>query len=328
MEFKTRVEDTVKNFWKVFASRDGDVVKKCLQYIHKDFIGYGTEPHEVWLCRDDFKQQLLHEVDFVPQPVDIVPKSIKTITTGSVAVCIADMIYRFELKKKKMVVDPFRLVMTLQDTTQGIKFLSMASITFDNYTPDQVPWPGLLEPKKYSEVSVLFTDFIGFSDIVRNISAKKLVRELNEIFSAFDDIISNNQLIKVKTIGDAYMAVSGIQQDQKNHAANAVHAGLEMIQFLHTKNKRGQTKWSIRAGIHSGPVVAGVIGKQGLTFDAWGETVNLANRMEQHGVPGKINVSSLTHQLIKHQFTFESRGEIKLKGGYIENMYTIERTSP
>lgn len=184
-------------------------------------------------------------------------------------------------------------------------------------------WPGTGEPTFYEATSILFTDFVGFTDMVANISPQALVDELNEIFAAFDIITHQQGLDKVKTIGDAYMAVAGLD-NQDNHAVAAVRVAKEMLAFLEKRNQEKDLQWNRRVGIHSGPVVGGVIGSQKLAFDLWGDTVNVASRIESMGAASKINISVLTRALIKEVFDCEYRGEIAAKGtGEIE-MYWVK----
>ena len=328
MTFKERAEAIVKNFWNTFAQRKSDVVDQCLQFIHPDFVGYGTEPHEVWHSLEDFKKQLLNELEFAPDPVSISVKSMHTMISGSVAVCVADLLFRFKIGHKELEIDPFRLIATLQETDNGLKILSMASISFDFSVPDQVPWPGLMEPRKYDDVSILFCDIAGFSKSVASIPPKSLANELNDLFSAFDDLSKSHQLDKVKTIGDAYMAISGVRPEQSEHAKSAVEAGIAMINFLEQRNKISPYKWELRIGVHSGPVVAGIMGKQGLSFDVWGSTVNLAHQIEQKGKPGRVNISAYTFQLVKDTYDCTYRGKIQVKNNELVDMYLVNIESP
>ena len=177
---------------------------------------------------------------------------------------------------------------------------------------------------RYEEVSVLFTDFVGFSHSVSTIPARRLVAELDEIFGAFDEISRKHHVEKIKTIGDAYMAASGLKYTIGNHALNCVEAAKEMIAFLQERNEKSAIKWELRAGIHSGPVVGGIIGKEKLNFDLWGDTVNLANRMETASEAGRINLSAYTYFLIQDQIPCTYRGKIETKDGGKLDMYFVD----
>ena len=178
-------------------------------------------------------------------------------------------------------------------------------------------------PVRYEEVSVLFADFKGFTNIVASIPASKLVNELNDIFHHFDDIMVEEGLEKIKTIGDGYLAVCGVSGKIPSHAKQCVMASRKMINFISERNKEHAIKWEIRIGIHSGPVTAGVVGKNKFTYDIFGDTVNIASRIETAGQEGKINLSAYTYELIKDEFPGEYRGKINTKGKGNLDMYFL-----
>ncbi|MCZ2132443.1 MAG: PAS domain S-box protein [Bacteroidetes bacterium] len=178
--------------------------------------------------------------------------------------------------------------------------------------------------EKYDNVTILFTDFKDFTSMSTSISPIKLVEELNEIFGHFDDIVRYFKIEKIKTIGDAYFAACGVPEENKNHAFQCVRAAKEMFGYLEERNKNNEIQWQMRAGIHSGSVVAGVVGKKKYAFDLFGDTVNTASRMEANGEVGKINISETTYEIIKEKYNCFHRGQISAKGkGYL-NMYFVE----
>lgn len=187
---------------------------------------------------------------------------------------------------------------------------------------------GQATPRYYESVSVLFTDFKGFSSIAEGMPPNELVSELNEFFNAFDDIIENNGLEKIKTIGDAYMCAGGIPSADTVHPVNIVKAGLEIQRYMREKNARreslGFQPWDLRIGIHTGPVVAGVVGRIKYAYDIWGNTVNIASRMESNGAPGKVNISAATFNMVKDHFSCSYRGKIQAKNIGIIDMYFVE----
>jgi adenylate cyclase len=176
---------------------------------------------------------------------------------------------------------------------------------------------------------VLFTDFKGFSTIAGKLRPQELVSELNDYFMAFDEIVDQYGLEKIKTIGDAYMCAGGIPVPNDTHALNAVEAALAMQAYMKKKYKEleesGSQGWELRVGIHTGPIVAGVVGKRKYAYDIWGDTVNIASRMESNGEPGKVNVSSATYALIKDKFECHHRGKISAKNIGEVDMYFIEQ---
>ena len=187
---------------------------------------------------------------------------------------------------------------------------------------------GHATPMYYESVSVLFTDFKGFSTIAEGMSPRDLVTELNEYFSEFDDIIEKYQLEKIKTIGDAYMCAGGIPTANSVHPVSIVKAALDIQQYMIQRNERrmqmGLVSWELRIGIHTGPVVAGVVGRKKYAYDIWGNAVNIASRMESNGQPGRVNISAATYNLVKEHFKCTYRGKIEAKNIGIIDMYFVE----
>ena len=193
---------------------------------------------------------------------------------------------------------------------------SLLNNILPKHVADELKTTGKATTKKYDNVTILFTDFQNFTKLVASIPATKLVEELNDIFGRFDDIMDEFEIEKIETIGDAYMAACGLTEENSNHALKCVEAAQRMLSFLNERNRRGKIHWNMRVGIHSGPVVAGVVGKKKYAYDLFGDTVNTASRIESNGEAGKINMSETTYRILKHnaKFTFESRGRISAKG--------------
>ncbi len=187
---------------------------------------------------------------------------------------------------------------------------------------------GSAQPARHESVTILFTDFIGFTQAVSIMPADRMVAELNEIFAAFDDITDTCGVEKIKTIGDAYMAVAGLPKPCADHAQRCVRAGLMMVAYLERRNEKTAFKWSLRVGVHSGPVVAGVVGKRKFAFDIWGDTVNVAARMESAGEKGRVNISAYTQQLIEKEFICQYRGKLDAKGKGQVDMYFVTEALP
>lgn len=166
----------------------------------------------------------------------------------------------------------------------------------------------------HAEVSVLFADLVGFTQLSKGLSAPHLVEILDQIFSSFDTIVHEVGVEKIKTIGDCYMLVGGVPEPRADHAVAVVQAGLAMLQAMDEINRQHSTQLQIRVGVNSGPVVAGVIGKHKFTYDLWGNTVNIASRMESTGTPGRIHVSPSTALLLGQRFALEARGSVSVKG--------------
>lgn len=181
---------------------------------------------------------------------------------------------------------------------------------------------GKSDAKLYRNVTVLFTDFAGFTQIAEKLSPTELVGEIHKHFTAFDAIIGKHGMEKIKTIGDAYLAVCGLPKEVESHAQNAVMAALDIRDYMQTNINN---EFKVRIGIHSGPVVAGIVGVKKYAYDIWGDTVNTASRLESTGTVGKVNISSKTHELIKNDFACEYRGKLNAKGKGDIDMYFVER---
>lgn len=167
---------------------------------------------------------------------------------------------------------------------------------------------------RFDSVSVLFADIVGFTAHASATSPEELVTMLNELFSTYDQLAERHGLEKIKTIGDSYMAVAGIPEPVADHAAIMAQMGLDMIEGIESYARRHRTELTVRVGIHTGSVVAGVIGTKKFIYDLWGDTVNIASRMESTGVPGRVQISDATAELLGDRFPLEERGLIDVKG--------------
>ena len=187
---------------------------------------------------------------------------------------------------------------------------------------------GKADARNFDLVSILFTDFKGFTEQSAKLSASELVYEINQCFEAFDGIIEKYNIEKIKTIGDAYMAAGGLPVPTDESVKNTVLAALEMQAFISKRKTEmdavGKLAFEMRVGIHTGPVVAGIVGVKKFQYDIWGDTVNTASRIESNGEVGKVNISQATYELLKSDpdFAFESRGKIEAKGkGEMEMLF-------
>lgn len=195
-------------------------------------------------------------------------------------------------------------------------------------TAEELKEKGSATPKHYDMVSVLFTDFKGFTTIAEKLTPQQLVEELNQCFMEFDRIIDRHNLEKIKTIGDAYMCAGGIPVANDTNPIDIVKAGLEIKAYMEKlKSEReasGKDYWELRIGIHTGPVIAGVVGKNKFAYDIWGDAVNTASRMESSGIPGQVNLSGTTYHLVKEHFNCTHRGKIQAKNKGEIDMYIVE----
>ena len=185
---------------------------------------------------------------------------------------------------------------------------------------------GKVLAKKFESVTVLFTDFERFTHHAEKLSPEKLVESIDYYFSKFDAIMEKYNLEKIKTVGDAYMCAGGLPFPTGDHAYKMVLAALEIARFVDVSKEliaQNQTRFKIRIGINTGPVVAGVVGIKKFSYDIWGDTVNIASRMESNSEPGRINISEYTYQIIKNDFDCEYRGEIEVKNKGMMKMYFV-----
>ena len=179
--------------------------------------------------------------------------------------------------------------------------------------------------ESFSEVTVLFSDLVGFTELSTTIEPCQLVEKLNQIFLAFDKLTEKHQLEKIKTIGDAYMLVGGLPTPRPDHVEAVANMALEMLTTINKINQQANAHFQIRIGFHTGPVVAGIIGKNKFNYDLWGDTVNIASRMESQGLSGHVQVSEATYQRLKDKFVFERRGPIEIKGKGTMVTYLLHR---
>jgi adenylate cyclase len=184
---------------------------------------------------------------------------------------------------------------------------------------------GTTTAKHYDNVTVLFTDFVNFTQAAEQMNAQGLIDELHACFKEFDEITGKYNIEKIKTIGDAYLAVCGLPTDDAKHAENIVKAAKEITMFMEDRlGKMGvERTFQVRIGIHSGSVVAGIVGVKKFAYDIWGDTVNTAARMEQNSEAGRINISETTYDLVKDKFACEYRGELEAKGKGVMKMYFV-----
>jgi class 3 adenylate cyclase len=193
-------------------------------------------------------------------------------------------------------------------------------------TAKQLKVNGKIDAVRFEKATVLFTDFVEFSTLAGEVAPEKLVDSLDFYFKEFDAIVSKYGLEKIKTIGDSYMCAGGIPIASTDHALNIAKAAKEMLDLVEKAKtaNNGLPHFEVRIGIHTGPVIAGIVGSKKWQYDIWGDAVNIASRMESNSLPGRINLSETTYELIKDQFTCEYRGEIQVKNRGNFKMYFLK----
>jgi class 3 adenylate cyclase len=293
---------------------------------------------------------------YVATELDLVPSTDVTIHAGQIGSALMGIILsvglamRFqrmriqlaerelahEREKREIIEDQNRILegKVVERTTQLTASQAQSDALLANILPQaiiqELREKGETEPRRHEEASILFTDFSGFTQAVSTMPPRRLVQELNEIFRGFDDIVAGQGLEKIKTIGDAYMAAGGLPVSAADHAVRCVRAGLALTRFIEERNRTAAMKWGLRVGVHSGAVVAGVVGKNKYAYDVWGDTVNIASRLESTGEVNKVNISAYTYELVRDHFECEYRGKVTAKGKGEIDMYFVvsERAAP
>jgi adenylate cyclase len=191
---------------------------------------------------------------------------------------------------------------------------------------------GRVQPRFFDAATVILIDFTGFTRLVETMEPASVIDQLDQHFTRFDDIMANHRLEKLKTIGDAYLAVGSVPEPNRSHAMDASLAALQVLDHLARLNRQREKlrlpAWQVRIGINTGPVIAGVVGKHKFTYDIWGNTVNIAQRVEAAGVPGRISIAESTWQHIKTRFETDARGAVEVKHQGLVNMYYLNRIRP
>jgi len=228
----------------------------------------------------------------------------------------------------------FQLRAFVRQRDEALRLLRLEQIRTDNLLVNILPRPivDILKDKpqiiaeRFDAVSILFADVVGFTPLATTIEAAEMVNLLNEIYTFFDEVVDRYGLEKIRTMGDGYMAASGVPVPRPDHAQALAGAALEMIGFLEQWQSPHAREIHLRMGINSGPVLAGVIGRKKFSYDVWGDPVNVASRMESQGVAGKIQVSRHTRELLDEEFLLERRGRVHIKGkGTMETWYLLGR---
>lgn len=234
----------------------------------------------------------------------------------------------FDLKREKEILEEKVALRTSELKKENERAESLLLNILPHEIAEELKVTGTALPKEFEEVTVLFTDFRNFTQLTEQSNAQQLVSQINYYYSAFDSIISKYAIEKIKTIGDSYMCAGGLPVENKTNPQDTIMAALEIRNFVlkekEIRQKTGQIFFEIRIGLHTGPVVAGIVGVKKYAYDIWGDTVNVAKRMESSSEPGKVNVSGSTYELVKDKFKFSYRGKVQIKNKNDLDMYFVD----
>jgi len=321
--FKNYIADANRKLSELYEAA-GDTTKSFQYY--KDYIVYRDSVRnlesvsEMANLRTNFEiSQKQTEVDLLNQQ----KKNQQNIVIGVFVALFLLMLLAFGLYRRNNFIRRTNLIIE--------KEKNRSEHLLRNILPEgtalELMETGKVQAKKFEAVSVLFTDFEGFTQYSEGLSPEELVKSVDFYFSKFDKIIEKYGLEKIKTIGDSYMCAAGVPYPLENHAITMMYAALEILEFVEEAKKENQTigaHFEIRIGINSGPLIAGVVGSKKFAYDIWGDTVNMASRMESCSEIGKINISENTFQLVKDSFSCKERGKIQVKNKGKVPMYFVE----
>lgn len=259
-----------------------------------------------------------------------------------VIACIVYLIVKFN--NKKLVAQKVTLENMVQERTSEIikqkREIEIEKEKSDRLLLNILPFKiaeelkekGFAKAKYYESVSVLFADFTGFTQIAEKMEPEELIKELNKCFVFFDEVCVRHNVEKIKTVGDSYMCAGGVPIRNNTHPVDIILAALEMVDFIKKlqaeQTQKGETPWQLRIGIHTGEVIAGVVGKKKFAYDIWGDTVNTASRLETTSEPDKVNISGATYFLVKDFFVSEYRGKVAAKHKGEVDMNFVYRIKP
>lgn len=296
-------------------------------YAHfKAYIAYRDSVKNIESIREMANLRTNFEVSRKQTEVDLLnqqKKNQRTVVIATVVALILILLLAFGLYRRNKFIGRTKKIIEREKNRSEILLLNI----LPQETASELKEKGKVQPKRFESVTILFTDFKNFTHYAENLSPEELVESVDFYFSEFDRIVEKYGLEKIKTVGDAYMCASGVPFPSEDHAFNVVSAACEMIQFVDEAKKQkteNQTRFEMRIGINTGPVIAGVVGTKKFAYDIWGDTVNIASRMESSSEAGKINIAENTYKLVKDRFECEYRGEVSAKNKGMMKMYFVK----
>ena len=253
--------------------------------------------------------------------------SVRTETVGSERVLLAEVENISKLKEQEYLLESYSKMIEHKNR-ELVREKERSDRLLMNIFPPSVLKEfqefGATTPKFFEEVSVLYVDFVDFTKMPVSRQPKLLIAELNDIFSTFDLITEHHNGERIKTIGDAYLAVSGMPTPNPDHAEHVVTAARKMLRYLRRRNDDHDIQWICRIGVHTGSVVGSVVGVRKYIYDVFGDGINMASRMESLSEPMRITISERTHELVKERITCTDRGMIDVKGTGPMRLYFVD----
>lgn len=306
-----------------------ELKKREIHYPFLIMTAYGDEKTAVQLMKLGALDYIIKENYFVNQIVKVIYQAIEKIEINrkleQSRIELKDNAEKLQLLNKQINLQKIAIENEKEKTDKLLQSVLPKKIA------RELLEFGYSKPRQLNSVSILFADVIGFTDLARNSHPIELVTRLDNYFYIFDEIVEQYGLEKIKTIGDCYMCAGGVPEEHHNNPVIAVLTGLKIqdtIQKLKNEYSNKLPEIKLRLGIHTGDVVAGVVGKIKFAYDIWGDAVNIASRMVEAGEKDKVNISEKTYQLVKDYFIFQKRGEILTKRNYPLKMYFVERLKP
>ena len=299
--------------------------------IFRDSVRNVENVREMANLRADFEvSQAQIEVDLLQKESEIQllkDKRQRVIIYATVAALVLFFVFIFLLYRRYSYIKETNTIIEEEKSRSDALLLNI----LPKETARELIDTGHVEAKKFESITVLFTDFKDFTRSSSALSPEDLVRSVDYYFSMFDEVMEKHGLEKIKTMGDAYMCTGGLHLNKDDHAIKMVRAAFEIVEITEAVKNEDHTDimpYEIRIGINTGPVVAGVVGTQKFAYDIWGDTVNVAARMETNSETGRINVSENTYELIKDEFECQYRGKIKVKNKGMMKMYYVNGPQP
>ncbi len=328
---KKEISDANLQLSEIYEKR-GNTTESLKYYknyvIYKDNVNNLKEMQQMAVIRTNFEiGQKQSEVDLLEKESEIQllkAKRQKIIIYATVLALVLIFVLLFFLYRRYSFVKETNTIIEEEKNRSDSLLLNI----LPKETAQELKETGQVVAKKFESVTVLFTDFKDFTSSSASLSPESLVRSVDYYFSRFDKVMEKHGLEKIKTMGDSYMCTGGIHLNKENHAIKMVHAAFEIVRIteeVKIKNQDNIMPYEIRIGINTGPVVAGVVGTQKFAYDIWGDTVNVAARMETNSETSKINISENTYDLIKDEFECEYRGKMKVKNKGMMKMYYVKK---